>query len=156
MHAGNELELHDFTGSILFNPEKSKRREELTGCIRIDSWTQETNDQSLWLGWKIKIAYLYKQDFRISSINFGGNGHHGTLAALSVLEHKYSYTMNLSDLSSLKWGKNGELSANDSLHLVERLTKAEQEMKSSDKKILNSSSLKNNSEEVAASWRYIT
>ena len=64
--------------------------------------------------------------------------------------------MNLSDLSSLKWSKNGELSANDSLHLVERLTKAEQKLKSSDKKILNSSSLKNNSKEVAASWRSTT
>ena len=55
------------------------------------------------------------------------------------------------DLSSLKWGEDGELSANDTLLLVERLAKAEQTAKSSDKKRLNLSALNNDSEEVAAS-----
>ena len=55
------------------------------------------------------------------------------------------------DLSSLKWGEDGELSANDTLLLVERLAKAEQTAKSSDKKRLNLSALSNDSEEVAAS-----
>ena len=54
------------------------------------------------------------------------------------------------DLSSLKWGEDGELSANDTLLLVERLAKAVQTAKSSDKKRLNLSALSNDSEEVAA------
>ena len=55
------------------------------------------------------------------------------------------------DLSSLKWGEDGELSANDTLLLVERLAKAEQKMNSSDKKRLNLSSLNNDSDEAVAS-----
>lgn len=55
------------------------------------------------------------------------------------------------DLSSLKWGEDGELSANDTLHLVERLTRAEQKADSSDKKMLNFSSLNNDQEEAVAS-----
>ena len=56
------------------------------------------------------------------------------------------------DLSSLKWGEDGELSANDTLLLVERLSRAEQKANSSDKKRLNLSSLNNDSDEVVASW----
>ena len=55
------------------------------------------------------------------------------------------------DLSSLKWGEDGELSANDTLLLVERLAKAEQKMNSSDKKRLNLSSLNNDSDEAVSS-----
>ena len=55
------------------------------------------------------------------------------------------------DLSSLKWGEDGELSANDTLLLVERLAKAEQKVNSSDKKRLNLSSLSNDSDEAVAS-----
>ena len=55
------------------------------------------------------------------------------------------------DLSSLKWGEDGELSANDTLLLVERLAKAEQKVNSSDKKRLNLSSLNNDSDETVAS-----
>ncbi|MAX89100.1 MAG: hypothetical protein CMO00_05690 [Synechococcus sp. SAT82] len=55
------------------------------------------------------------------------------------------------DLSSLKWGEDGELSANDTLLLVERLAKAEQKVNSSDKKRLNLSSLNNDSDEAVAS-----
>ncbi len=55
------------------------------------------------------------------------------------------------DLSSLKWGEDGELSANDTLHLVERLARAEQKANSSDKKCLNLSSLSNDSDEAVAS-----
>ena len=55
------------------------------------------------------------------------------------------------DLSSLKWGEDGELSANDTLLLVERLAKAEQKVHSSDKKRLNLSSLNNDSDEAVAS-----
>jgi len=55
------------------------------------------------------------------------------------------------DLSSLKWGEDGELSANDTLLLVERLTKAEQKADSSDKKMQNFSSLNNDQEEAVAS-----
>ena len=55
------------------------------------------------------------------------------------------------DLSSLKWGEDGELSANDTLLLVERLTRAEQKADSSDKKMQNFSSLNNDQEEVVAS-----
>ena len=54
------------------------------------------------------------------------------------------------DLSSLKWGEDGELSANDTLLLVERLTKAEQKADSSDKKMQNFSSLNNDQEEAVA------
>ena len=45
------------------------------------------------------------------------------------------------DLSSLKWGDDGDLSPHDTLNLVERLTRAEQESKGSDGTILNSSPL---------------
>ena len=55
------------------------------------------------------------------------------------------------DLSSLKWGEDGELSANDTLLLVERLAKAEQKVNSSDKKRLNLRSLNNDSDEAVAS-----
>ena len=55
------------------------------------------------------------------------------------------------DLSSLKWGEDGELSANDTLLLVERLTKAEQKADSSDKKMQNFSSLIKEQEEVISS-----
>ena len=45
------------------------------------------------------------------------------------------------DLSSLKWGDDGELSPNDTLNLVERLTRAEQESKHPDGTQLNASSI---------------
>ena len=55
------------------------------------------------------------------------------------------------DLSSLKWGEDGELSPNDTLELVERLSRAEQTVNSPDKRNLNLSSLDKSHEEVAAS-----
>ena len=55
------------------------------------------------------------------------------------------------DLSSLKWSEDGELSPNDTLELVERLSRAEQTMNSPDKKKLNLSSLDKSYEEIAAS-----
>ena len=55
------------------------------------------------------------------------------------------------DLSSLKWGEDGELSPNDTLELVERLSRAEQGMNSPDKRNLNLSPLGKNPEEIAAS-----
>ena len=60
------------------------------------------------------------------------------------------------DLSSLKWSEDGELSPNDTLELVERLSRAEQTMNSPDKKKLNLSSLDKSHEEVAASWFIFT
>ena len=45
------------------------------------------------------------------------------------------------DLSSLKWGDDGDLSPNDTLNLVEKLTREEQESKESGGATLNSSSL---------------
>ena len=50
------------------------------------------------------------------------------------------------NLSSLKWGDEGELSPNDTLTLVERLTRAEQESNGSDKTTLNASSLAQDSD----------
>ena len=47
------------------------------------------------------------------------------------------------DLSSLKWGDDGDLSPHDTLNLVEKLTRAEQESKGSEGTTLNSSSLFN-------------
>ena len=44
--------------------------------------------------------------------------------------------MSRTDLSSLKWGEDGELSPNDILNLVEKLMQAEEESRRSD---LNSS-----------------
>ena len=44
--------------------------------------------------------------------------------------------MSPTELSSLKWGEDGELSPNDTLNLVERLMKVEEESKRSE---LNSS-----------------
>ena len=55
------------------------------------------------------------------------------------------------DLSSLKWSEDGELSPNDTLELVERLSRAEQTMNSTDKKKLNLSSLYKSHEEVSTS-----
>ena len=55
------------------------------------------------------------------------------------------------NLSSLKWSEDGELSPNDTLELVERLSRAEQTMNSPDKKKLNLSTLNKNHEEIAAS-----
>ena len=45
------------------------------------------------------------------------------------------------DLSSLKWGDDGELSPNDTLNLVERLARADKMSKESDQSSLNSSSI---------------
>ena len=45
------------------------------------------------------------------------------------------------DISSLKWSDDGELSANDILSLVEKLTRAEQESKGAGGPTLNSSSI---------------
>ena len=45
------------------------------------------------------------------------------------------------DLSSLKWGDDGELSPNDTLSLVEKLAKAEKEAKKSGGTTLNLSSI---------------
>ncbi len=45
------------------------------------------------------------------------------------------------DLSSLKWGDDGDLSPNDTLNLVEKLTRAEQESKKAGGATLNSSAL---------------
>ena len=45
------------------------------------------------------------------------------------------------DLSSLKWGDDGELSPNDTLNLVERLARAEEMSQGADQSSLNSSSL---------------
>ena len=45
------------------------------------------------------------------------------------------------DISSLKWGDDGDLSPNDTLNLVEKLTRAEQEFKEAGGATLNSSSL---------------
>ena len=45
------------------------------------------------------------------------------------------------DLSSLKWGDDGELSPNDTLNLVERLARAEEMSRGADQSSLNSSSI---------------
>ena len=45
------------------------------------------------------------------------------------------------DLSSLKWGDDGELSPNDTLNLVERLARAEEMRQGADESRLNSSAL---------------
>ena len=70
---------------------------------------------------------------------------------LVSISSEFSLPMCPPDLSSLKWGEDGELSANDTLLLVERLAKAEQKVHSSDKKRLNLSSLNNDSDEAVAS-----
>ena len=80
-----------------------------------------------------------------------GRQHNSSLNALSFFETENDDPMCPPDLSSLKWGEDGELSANDTLHLVERLTRAEQKADSSDKKMLNFSSLNNDQEEAVAS-----
>jgi len=43
------------------------------------------------------------------------------------------------DLSSLKWGDDGQLSPNDTLNLVERLARAEEMNRGTDQSSLNSS-----------------
>ncbi len=45
------------------------------------------------------------------------------------------------DLSSLKWGDDGELSLNDTLSLLERLARAEEMSQGADQSSLNSSSI---------------
>ena len=50
------------------------------------------------------------------------------------------------DLSTLKWGDDGDLSPHDTLNLVERLTRAEQESKGSDGTTLTSSLLSQESD----------
>ena len=80
-----------------------------------------------------------------------GRQHNSSLNALSFFGPEYNDPMCPPDLSSLKWGEDGELSANDTLLLVERLAKAEQKVNSSDKKRLNLSSLNNDSDEAVAS-----
>ena len=50
------------------------------------------------------------------------------------------------DLSSLKWGDDGELSPNDTLNLVEKLTRAEQESRQGGGASLNASALSQDSD----------
>ena len=50
------------------------------------------------------------------------------------------------DLSSLKWGDDGELSPNDTLNLVEKLTRAEQESRQGGEAYLNASALSQDSD----------
>ncbi|RCL56997.1 MAG: hypothetical protein DBW82_09230 [Synechococcus sp. MED-G68] len=64
--------------------------------------------------------------------------HNSDLSALIFLRRRIQIQMSPTDLSSLKWGKDGELSNNDTLNLVERLMRAEEESKRSD---LNCSSI---------------
>ena len=50
------------------------------------------------------------------------------------------------DLSSLKWGDDGELSPNDTLNLVEKLTRAEQQSRQGSGESLNASALSQDSD----------
>ena len=50
------------------------------------------------------------------------------------------------DLSSLKWGDDGELSPNDTLNLVEKLTRAEQQFRQGSGVSLNASALSQDSD----------
>ena len=50
------------------------------------------------------------------------------------------------DLSSLKWGDDGELSPNDTLNLVEKLTRAEQKSRQGGGASLNASALSQDSD----------
>ena len=50
------------------------------------------------------------------------------------------------DLSSLKWSDDGDLSPNDTLNLVEKLTRAEKDYKEAGGATLNSSALPQNSD----------
>ena len=55
------------------------------------------------------------------------------------------------DLSSLKWGDDGELSPNDTLNLVEKLTRAEQESRQVGGASLNASALSQDSDSTEIS-----
>lgn len=75
--------------------------------------------------------------FHESSGSIGTTG----ISASLVCEEFTSDLMCPPDISSLKWGDDGDLSPNDTLNLVEKLTRAEQESKEAGGATLNSSSL---------------
>ena len=77
--------------------------------------------------------------FRESSGSIGTTG----ISASLVCKKFTSDVMCPPDISSLKWGDDGDLSPNDTLNLVEKLTRAEQESKEAGGATLNSSSLSN-------------
>lgn len=58
------------------------------------------------------------------------SGSSGTqVVSASVVSDQIRSSLRMPDLSCLKWGDDGELSPNDTLNLVEKLTKAQQESK---------------------------
>lgn len=83
------------------------------------------------------IALVPLQNFFRESM-----GSPGTEAvSVSVVSDQIRSSLFMPDLSCLKWGDDGELSPNDTLNLLEKLTKAQQESKEAGGAILNSSAI---------------
>ena len=85
----------------------------------------------------VSTTHSIQNFFRESSGSIGKTG----ISASLVCEKRTSDLMCPPDISSLKWGDDGDLSPNDTLNLVEKLTRAEQESKEAGGATLNSSSL---------------
>ena len=85
----------------------------------------------------VSHGYSIQNFFRESSGSIGTTG----ISASLICKKCTSDLMCPPDISSLKWGDDGDLSPHDTLNLVERLTRAEQESKGADGTTLNSSPL---------------
>ena len=85
----------------------------------------------------VSDGYSIQNFFRESSGSIGTTG----ISASLICKKCTSALMCPPDISSLKWGDDGDLSPNDTLNLVEKLTRAEQESKEEGGATLNSSSL---------------
>ena len=85
----------------------------------------------------VSQGYSIQNFFRESSGSIGTT----EISASLVCEKCASDLMCPPDISSLKWGDDGDLSPNDTLNLMEKLTRAEQESKEAGGATLNSSSL---------------
>ena len=79
--------------------------------------------------------------FSISFMNFGEHCHNSDLNVRRFRKSMHYPLMCPPDLSSLKWGDDGDLSPHDTLNLMDRLTRAEQQSNGSVGNTLNSSPL---------------
>ena len=87
----------------------------------------------------VSIKHSIQNFFHESSGSIGTTG----ISESLVCEKQTSDLMCPPDISSLKWDDDGDLSPNDTLKLVEKLTRAEQESEEAGGATLNSSSLSN-------------
>ena len=130
--------------SSLFHQIKSMGRRH-DDDVSDDNWDWPTHYSSVFLTGSfntlclrlVSQVYIVYNFFHITSKRTSATMAWNTLVSFNW----YVRFMCPPDLSSLKWGDDGELSPNDTLNLVERLSKAEEGLRPQGESTLNSSSI---------------